>query len=146
MGSQMKDSFGREINYLRIAVTDRCNFLCRYCIPPEGITLLPRDEILSYEEIIEVVKTALKIGINRFRITGGEPLLRTNLVDFIKNLIELPGVEAVSLTTNGYLLEQYADEKNWTGRIKWLHYTKTDCEYGYEIAQEALAEKEDEVK
>lgn len=106
----MKDSLGREINYLRIAVTDRCNFRCQYCVPHDGITLLPRDEILSYEEILEVVNASLKIGINRFRITGGEPLLRTNLVDFIKNLIELPGVEAVSLTTNGYLLEQYADE------------------------------------
>jgi len=103
----MLDRFGRTINYLRISVTDRCNFKCSYCIPPEGIGLLPQEILLSYEEILAVVKTAIKSGINRFRITGGEPLLRPGIIGFIDKLINTAGVDAVSLTTNGYLLNRH---------------------------------------
>lgn len=104
----MRDLFGREINYLRISVTDRCNFRCRYCMP-EGVgPLLPREDILTYEELIEVVKAALRVGINKFRITGGEPLVRKGLIGFLQNLIKIPGVRETCLTTNGFLLKQYA--------------------------------------
>ncbi|MEK7448062.1 MAG: GTP 3',8-cyclase MoaA [Planctomycetota bacterium] len=106
----MKDSFNREINYLRISVTDRCNFRCQYCLPSEGVALLPREQILSYEEILEVARAAVEVGINKFRITGGEPLVRPGVVGFLERLINLTGVKRVSLTTNGYLLGEYAEE------------------------------------
>ena len=105
----MKDTFNREIDYFRISVTDRCNFRCRYCMPPEGLRPLGRDQILSYEEILKVASTALELGINKFRVTGGEPLVRKGVVDFLKQLLALPGVKKVSLTTNGYLLREYAE-------------------------------------
>lgn len=103
----LKDKYNRQINYLRISVTDRCNFRCRHCMPSEGITLLPREEILSYEEIIKVIDVALRLGITNFRITGGEPLIRTDIIDFLNQLIKTPRVESVSLTTNGFLLKEY---------------------------------------
>ena len=81
----MQDRFGREINYLRISVTDRCNFRCFYCMPPAGITpLLTSSEILSYEEILEIVKTSINLGITRFRITGGEPLVRKDVISLLQ--------------------------------------------------------------
>ncbi len=106
----MRDRFNREINYLRIAITDRCNFRCLYCIPPQGVSLLPRTEIFTYEEILQVVNAAIKLGINRFRITGGEPLFRKGIIEFLSRLTRISGVESVSLTTNGYLLERYHQE------------------------------------
>ena len=106
----IRDSYGRLTNYLRISITDRCNFRCLYCMPPEGVPLLPREEILSYEEIIQVVKTAIGLGITRFKITGGEPLVRSGIIDFLKTLVQTPGVQWVSLTTNGLLLQKYASQ------------------------------------
>ena len=106
----IRDSYGRLANYLRISITDRCNFRCLYCMPPEGVPLLPREEILSYEEIMQVVKTAIGLGITRFKITGGEPLVRSGVVDFLKTLVQTPGVQWVSLTTNGLLLQKYASQ------------------------------------
>ncbi|MDI6788870.1 MAG: GTP 3',8-cyclase MoaA [Planctomycetota bacterium] len=106
----IRDNHGRRVNYLRISVTDRCNFRCLYCRPPEGVPLLPREEILSYEEIIQVVKTAVRMGITKFRVTGGEPLVRSGVVDFLKTLVQTPGVQWVSLTTNGLLLQKYANQ------------------------------------
>jgi cyclic pyranopterin phosphate synthase len=101
------DKFGRHIDYLRISVTDRCNFRCFYCMPEEGIQLLPKEDILSFEEIITIVKYAVKAGINKFRITGGEPLVRNGVIGFLGKLKKLPGVKRVALTTNGLLLEKY---------------------------------------
>ncbi len=106
----IRDSYGRQTNYLRISITDRCNFRCLYCMPPEGVPFLPREEILSYEEIMQVVKTAIGLGITRFKITGGEPLVRKGVVDFLKTLVQTPGVQWVSLTTNGLLLQKYASQ------------------------------------
>jgi GTP 3',8-cyclase len=111
----MKDRFGRIINYLRIAVTDQCNFRCSYCVPIEGNDGLSEASLLTYEEIYQVVQSALGLGINRFRITGGEPLLRSGIISFIRQIIKTPGVDYVSLTTNGYLLAQYAQEISQLG-------------------------------
>jgi len=104
----MKDQFDRKIDYMRISVTDRCNLRCQYCMP-QGISLEQHDDILSYEEIMHVCKAAVSLGIVRFKITGGEPLVRKGCVDFIASLKELPGVEQVTLTTNGILLPTYLD-------------------------------------
>jgi len=102
------DSFGRSINYLRISVTDRCNLRCIYCMPPEGVPQISHSEILSYEEISTVVRAAAELGINKIRLTGGEPLVRVELPKLIKMLSRIEGIQELSLTTNGTLLKEYA--------------------------------------
>lgn len=109
------DSFGRSINYLRISVTDRCNLRCLYCMPPEGVPQIPHSEILSYEEIQTVVKAAADLGINKIRLTGGEPLVRAELPELIKMLSQIEGIRELSLTTNGILLKDYALELRQAG-------------------------------
>lgn len=104
----MKDSFNRTINYLRISVTDRCNLRCVYCMPEEGIPLVQHDDILSYDEIIAFVKFAVSKGIDKVRITGGEPLVRKGICSLIKELSEIKGLDDLSLTTNGILLHDMA--------------------------------------
>ncbi|OGQ58531.1 MAG: cyclic pyranopterin phosphate synthase MoaA [Deltaproteobacteria bacterium RIFCSPLOWO2_02_FULL_50_16] len=104
----LTDTFGRTLSYLRISVTDRCNFRCVYCLPPEGIPLLPGKDILSFEEILRISSLYLKMGGERIRLTGGEPLLRRNIVDLVSGLSRLPGLKDFSLTTNGYYLEDFA--------------------------------------
>ncbi len=106
----MKDLQGRSITYLRISVTDRCNFRCVYCMPDEGVVLQKHDEIMRYEEIVQVVKSAVRFGIRKIRITGGEPLVRPGLVDLVQMIHEVDGIKDISLTTNGYLLGKYASE------------------------------------
>lgn len=101
----MKDGFGREINYMRISITDRCNLRCRYCMP-EGISCVEMEEILTFEEIEQTVRAAIRAGITRFKITGGEPLVRRDCAELIAKLLQIPGTEEVTLTTNGVLLEQ----------------------------------------
>jgi len=100
----MRDRFGRRINYLRVSVTDRCNLRCRYCMPEEGVPLDPHDRVLSYEELERVVRAGVSLGIDRVRITGGEPLVRRGLVGFVRRLSRIPGLDDLSLTTNGTLL------------------------------------------
>ena len=109
------DSFGRSINYLRISVTDRCNLRCLYCMPPEGVPQMPHSEILSYEEVRTVVRAAAELGINRIRLTGGEPLVRAELPKLIKMLSQIEGIEELSLTTNGTFLKKYALEFKQAG-------------------------------
>jgi len=109
------DSFGRSINYLRISVTDRCNLRCIYCMPPEGIPQMSHSEILSYEEIRTVVQAAAELGIDRIRLTGGEPLVRAELPKLIKMLSQIEGIQELSLTTNGTLLKDYALELKQAG-------------------------------
>ncbi len=104
----MYDRFNRHINYLRISVTDRCNLRCKYCMPAEGIELMQHDDILSFEEIVDVVKTGVKNGITKVRLTGGEPLVRKGIVDLVRMIAEIDGIEDLAMTTNGTLLEQYA--------------------------------------
>jgi len=109
------DPFGRRIDYLRISVTDRCNFRCIYCMPPEGIEQKDHAEILSLEEITAFVRRAALHGIKRVRITGGEPLIRLGVPGFIRTLHGIEGIEEISLTTNGTLLPRYADELREAG-------------------------------
>jgi len=106
----MKDSFNRNIDYLRISVTDRCNLRCIYCMPAEGIKLLPHNEILSYEEILKIIKIATTIGISKIRITGGEPLLRKDVVSFIEKTVRIEQIKDIGMTTNGVLLKKYAKD------------------------------------
>jgi GTP 3',8-cyclase len=104
----MYDRFNRHIHYLRISVTDRCNLRCTYCMPEDGIMLVPTEEILSFDEITEVVKVAVSLGINKLRLTGGEPLVRKGIVELVQQLASVNGIEDLSLTTNGILLAKYA--------------------------------------
>ncbi|HPE55227.1 MAG TPA: radical SAM protein [Bacteroidales bacterium] len=106
----MYDRFNRKINYLRISVTDRCNLRCTYCMPAEGIELVRHKDILSFEEILEVVKTGVEYGINKVRITGGEPLVRKGIIELVSMIARVPGVEDLSMTTNGALLDLFAGE------------------------------------
>lgn len=103
------DSFGRIHTSLRISVTDRCNIRCFYCMPNEDIQFRPREEILSFEEITRLVTVAAELGIRRLRLTGGEPLVRANLVELVTQLAQVPGIDELALTTNGMLLAPVAE-------------------------------------
>jgi cyclic pyranopterin phosphate synthase len=95
---------------LRISVTDRCNLRCIYCVPPEGVDWRPHDEILRYEEIEPIVRAAAELGISKIRLTGGEPLVRLGIVDLVRMLARVPGVDDLAMTTNGILLSRHAEE------------------------------------
>ena len=111
----MKDKSGRTIEYLRLSVTDRCNFRCRYCMGPDGVEKLSHNDILSLEELFEIAAAAVKCGVRKIRFTGGEPLVRRGLPALIKALRSLPGVEELNLTTNGSLLAPAAAELKEAG-------------------------------
>jgi GTP 3',8-cyclase len=104
----LRDQFGRSIEYLRISVTDRCNFRCLYCMPIEGMQWLPKRDILSYEEIAEVVRQLAPLGLRRLRITGGEPTIRPELPSLVRLLREVPGIQDIALSTNGVKLPELA--------------------------------------
>ena len=104
----MFDSYNRHINYLRISVTDRCNLRCRYCMPEEGILLKQHSDILSFDEIISVVEIAVKLGINKIRLTGGEPLVRKDIVRLVSMIAGVDGIDDLAMTTNGILLGELA--------------------------------------
>ena len=102
------DRFDRRIDYLRISLTDRCNLRCVYCMPPEGVPWQPHAEILAYEEIVRVVKAAAQLGIRKIRLTGGEPLVRRDVTSLVRAIAHIPGINDISLTTNGVLLDRLA--------------------------------------
>ena len=102
------DAFGRLHSYLRISVTDRCNYRCTYCLPEEGLEWMPRDQLLSYEEIARLVTVFAKMGVRRVRLTGGEPTVRKDILELVRSIAEVPGIEDVSMTTNGHLLAPMA--------------------------------------
>jgi len=104
----MLDNYKRNINYLRISVTDRCNLRCTYCMPEEGINLIAHEEVLSFEQIVDFIKEAVSTGINKIRLTGGEPLVRKGIIDLVQQIAQIPGIEDLAMTTNGILLEKYA--------------------------------------
>src|SRR6185437_13584086 len=104
----LADQFGRRIEYLRISVTDRCNFRCVYCMPAEGLPWLPKQDILTYEEIAAIVAQLAPLGLRRLRITGGEPTIRPNLAALVRMLRAVPGIEDIALSTNGVRLAEMA--------------------------------------
>lgn len=97
------DNHGRQINYVRLAVTDRCNLRCFYCMPEEGIKYVPRKELMTYEELLSMMHVLAKMGITKVRITGGEPFLRKDMMDFLQSLRQIEGIEKINITTNGTL-------------------------------------------
>ncbi|MDX9904434.1 MAG: radical SAM protein [Bacteroidales bacterium] len=105
----MLDRFDRTINYLRISVTDRCNLRCRYCMPAEGVKLIRHEDILTYDEITEFTRVAVAAGINKVRVTGGEPLVRKGITNLISMLAAIEGITDLSMSTNGIFLADYAD-------------------------------------
>jgi len=108
--NKLIDNLGREIFYLRVSITDRCNYRCIYCKPEEQFEFIPHEEILRYEEIVEIIEEAVNLGVTKVRITGGEPFARKGVVNFIKKLREIKKLEDISLTTNGFFLSEYAEK------------------------------------
>ena len=111
----MIDRYNRNLNYLRISIIDRCNLKCIYCVPHNLVSKLPHKEILSYEEILRIVKVGVGLGISKVRITGGEPLVRKGVFEFLEQLTEIDGLVDISLTTNGVLLKDNIDKIKATG-------------------------------
>jgi len=149
----MLDLYNRKINYLRISVTDRCNLRCRYCMPEDGVCMVDHKDILSFEEIQEVVAVAVSLGIDKIRLTGGEPLVRKDIVELVRMIAAVKGVKDLAITTNGVLLEKFAQPLAKAGlrRInisldtlvaeKFAHLTRggnlTNVLKGIEAAQKA---------
>ena len=135
----LTDAVGRRLRNLRVSVTDRCNFRCRYCMPEEGLVWLGRDDILSYEEIERLVRIFVGLGIEEVRLTGGEPLVRRDLPKLIEKLSPIEGLKSLSLTTNGFSLKEMARELVEAGlmrinvsldtpvREKFAHITRRDA-------------------
>ena len=119
----MNDKFGRKLEDLRISVTDRCNFRCRYCMPEElygeAFEFLKKDQILSFEEIIRLCEIFISLGVKKIRITGGEPLVRKDVSDLINSISKINNKIEIAMTTNGYLLEKYASKRIQRKRT-WL--------------------------
>lgn len=111
----MLDGFGRRIDYLRLSVTDRCNLRCKYCMPKEGIKRISHDEILTFDEILRICRCMAKLGICKIKITGGEPLIRKGVTQLVKEIKGLPGIDTVTLTTNGVLLAEMIEELERAG-------------------------------
>lgn len=106
----MIDRCGRTIEYLRVSITDKCNLRCCYCMPEEGIEHIPHEEILSFEEVLRLIRISAGLGIKKIRITGGEPLVRKGVGDFLRQIKSIEGIENLSITTNGVLLEQMYED------------------------------------
>jgi cyclic pyranopterin phosphate synthase len=113
--TKLIDNFNRHINYLRISVTDRCNLRCTYCMPKEGLSQIGHDDILRYEEILRIARIAAKKGISKIRITGGEPLVRKNIISLVSDINSIEGIEDISITTNGVLLKKCAAQLKKAG-------------------------------
>ena len=114
------DAYNRRLNYLRISITDRCNLKCIYCVPKDFIPRLPHDEILRYEEILRIVNVGVDLGITKVRVTGGEPLVRKGVYDFLGQLTRIKGLTDVALTTNGIFLKENI-EKIKSANIKRIN-------------------------
>jgi GTP 3',8-cyclase len=104
----LSDSFQRPINYLRVSVTDRCNLRCVYCMPEDGVPWIPHSNILTFEELLSIIRAGAELGITKIRLTGGEPLVRLGIVDFVKMIARIPEINDISMTTNAILLAKYA--------------------------------------
>lgn len=155
----MLDNFGREITYLRLSVTDRCNLRCRYCMPAEGICKKSREEMLTEEETVTAVRAAASLGIRKLRLTGGEPLVKKNILQICRRITEVEGIEELCITTNATLLKPLADELKAAGvdRVnisldslkpeKYAYITREGClEQAIEGIEAALSAGFDAVK
>ena len=111
----MTDQLGRSITYLRLSVTERCNLRCRYCMPEEGVCKKSHSEMLTQEEMVQAVRAASSLGVTKLRITGGEPLVKKNIVSICENCAAVPEIREVCITTNGILLPQYAENLKEAG-------------------------------
>ena len=111
----MKDTYRRNINYLRISVTDLCNLRCKYCMPESGVEKIQHCDVLSIEEIIKIAKESANLGIQKVRITGGEPLVRNGIIQLIKGISAIKGIEDIAMTTNGLLLKKYGKDLKEAG-------------------------------
>lgn len=118
--SALTDRWRRTISYLRISITDRCNYACAYCMPATGYEAGDRDELLTFEEMVRLVEVMAELGVRRVRVTGGEPLVRKGVVDLIAALAAVPGIQQVALTTNGHLLDRLA-EPLWNAGLRGLN-------------------------
>ena len=118
----MKDRFGRNITYLRISVTDLCNLRCKYCMPESGVESLCHSDILSIEEIVEIVKVASKNGIKKIRLTGGEPLVRRGFINLCKQISKIDEIEDIAITTNGVYLKEMAD-KLFENKVRRINFS-----------------------
>jgi cyclic pyranopterin phosphate synthase len=133
------DTHGRHIRYVRVSITDRCNLRCRYCMPPSGVEWIPHDRIMRYEEYLRMIRICSSRGVDKVRITGGEPLVRRGIKEFIENIREIEGVKDLSLTTNGVLLSSMAHDLKAAGlsrlnisldtlnKDKFIHITGVDA-------------------
>jgi cyclic pyranopterin phosphate synthase len=113
--ASLQDTFGRTINNLRISVTDRCNFRCRYCMPEEGMQWMERAELLTFEELTRLVKVFSSLGVRHLRLTGGEPLMRKDLHLLVRQIAEIPEIDDLAMTTNGYFLAEQAEQLHAAG-------------------------------
>ena len=113
----MIDRFGRDINYLRVSITDRCNYRCQYCMPHDGVKNMAHEELLSFEELYLVIHQFVNIGVKKVRLTGGEPLVRKGILGFIQSLSHITALEDIALTTNGSLLKTMAADLKRNGQI-----------------------------
>lgn len=111
----LRDAFGRTVEYMRVSVTDRCNLRCRYCMPEGGVALLTHDDVLRFGEIEAVVRAAVELGVRSIRLTGGEPLVKRGILELVRGLGAIAGLEDLALTTNGVLLEPMARELKAAG-------------------------------
>lgn len=109
------DPFGRWINYLRVSVTDRCNYRCFYCMPPEGVEWRRQRELLTHEEMARLIRLFSELGVENVRLTGGEPLVRRNLMALVRMIGEMPGIRDIAMSTNAHLLERFAEEMRAAG-------------------------------
>ena len=111
----MQDQYNRKIDYLRISVTDKCNFRCMYCMPEEGVDYIDHKDILRFEEVIRICRCAVKLGIRKIKITGGEPLIRRGVCELIREINGIKGIDSITLTTNGYRLQEFLQELKEAG-------------------------------
>ena len=116
--SKLVDNFGRQMEYVRLAVTDRCNLRCQYCMPAQGIDIVPRQELLTFKEMYRLIRVLTELGVSKVRLTGGEPFVRKDFVGFLEMLSYNDLLEAINITTNGALISHHIDRIEKLGKVK----------------------------
>src|SRR3990170_1576458 len=131
--SILKDNFNRKISYMRISITDRCNLRCTYCMPAWGFEWMDRNSLLTYDEILRLVSVAAKRGLYKVRVTGGEPLVRDGVVDFVAGLNAIPGITEITMTTNAVLLKNNVVLQKGVNDMEAVDFAKMTIEKPYDI-------------